>query len=78
MEQFELYRGEPAERALAPAAMVGPLDPGDDCQAEFGAGCPASPIQDVALQQGEERLHGGVVSAGADALDDHKSERIQQ
>jgi hypothetical protein len=63
VQQFELYRGEPAECPLAAASVVGPLDPSHDRQAQFGSGSPASPVKHVALQKGEKRLHGGVVPA---------------
>src|SRR5689334_4006230 len=57
---------EPSEGALAPAAVVGPLDPGDDGQPQVLTGLPALAVQGVLLQQGEERFHGGVVAAGPD------------
>jgi hypothetical protein len=63
MEQFELYRGELAQGTLPPAAVVGALDPRDDRQPQLRSGGPPLPIQDVALQQREERLHRGVVAA---------------
>jgi len=66
VEQFELYGGEPAEASLPSASVIGLLDPGDHRQAEFLSGVPALPVQDVLLQQGEEGLHGGVVTARAD------------
>jgi hypothetical protein len=66
-EGFELHRREAAESVLSASAVVGLLDPGDDREAEFVAGRPAPAVQDVLLQQAEERLHGGVVLAGADA-----------
>jgi hypothetical protein len=51
VKQFELYWGESAEASLA--AVVGLLDPGDDREAEFFAGVPALPVENVLLQQGE-------------------------
>lgn len=42
------------------------FDPGHDHDAEFFATGPAAGVQDVALQQGKERFHGGVVPACAD------------
>ena len=47
--------------------VVGPLDPGDDRDAQLLAGRPDLPVQDVPLQQAEEVLRGGVVACGADA-----------
>lgn len=66
MDRFELYWGELAEAALSSSAVVGPLDPGDDCEPEVVAAGPASAVEDVLLEQGEERFHGGVVGAGGD------------
>ena len=63
---LELDRGESTEGVLAASAVVGGLDPGDDRQAELVAGGPAAAVEDVLLQQAEERLHGGVVGAGPD------------
>lgn len=64
---LKLDRGELAEASLPSAAVVGPSDPGHHCQAQILAGLPALPVQHVALQQGEERFHRGVVAAGADS-----------
>ena len=63
---FELDRGQSAEACLAASAVVGAFDPGDDRDAELVAGGPALPVEDVLLQQREERFHGGVVAGGAD------------
>ena len=41
VEQFELYRGEPAEGSLASSPVVALLDPGHDREAELLAGGPA-------------------------------------
>jgi hypothetical protein len=38
----------------------------NDLDAELVTGVPAAAVEDVALQQGEERFHGGVVAGGAD------------
>ena len=50
-DHFIFDRGELSEAALAPAAVVGAFDPGDDGQAEVLAGCPALAVQDVFLEQ---------------------------
>ena len=47
--------------------MVGPLDPDHDGQAQFFSGAPALAVQDVLLQQREERLHRRVIASSADA-----------
>jgi hypothetical protein len=64
---LELDGRESFEAALPAAPVVGLLDPGDDRQPQVLPVGPALPVEDVALQPGEEGLHRGVVSAGADA-----------
>jgi hypothetical protein len=59
---------------LASAAVVGPLDPGHDRDPELFAGGPDLTIEDVLLEQGEERLHGGVVATGTDLA--HRSDQV--
>src|SRR3954454_20674502 len=59
-------RCEPSESALPAAAVIRALDPGDDRQAELLTVRPAPPIEHVLLQESEEGLHRGVVSARAD------------
>jgi hypothetical protein len=51
---------------MSAPAVVGALDPGHDLEPEFLPGLPPFLIQDVLLQEREERLHRGVVRAGAD------------
>jgi hypothetical protein len=52
---------------LASAVVVGAFGPGDDLDAEVVAGCPAvASVEDVVLEEGEERFHGGVVAGGTD------------
>lgn len=48
------------------AAVVGAFGPGDDRQAEFVTGGPASVVEDVLAQEREERLHRGVVGTRGD------------
>jgi hypothetical protein len=57
---------EAAESSLPAPPVIGPFDPDDDRQAQLLAGGPALTVQDVLLQQGEERLHRGVIAAGTD------------
>lgn len=52
---FVFDRGEVGEASLSAAAMVVAFDPDDDGLAEFGAGAPAFAVEDVLLQQCEER-----------------------
>ncbi len=65
-DEFVFDGGQAAERGLAPAAVVGAFDPGDDREAQLLAGVPGLAAEDVLLQQAEEALHGGVVAGGAD------------
>src|SRR3989442_8040856 len=67
VHSLELDRGELAEGSLTTPAVIRPLDPSDDGQAELLSGAPALPVQNVSLEQGEEGLHGGVVGAGPGA-----------
>lgn len=67
VDGHKLDRGELAEAALSASEVVGPFDPGHDRQAEFLAGDPLFAVQDALLEQGEERLHGGVVTCRGDA-----------
>lgn len=58
---------ESSERALTAPTVIGPFDPGDDRDAELVAGFPALPVEDVLLQQREERFHRGVAAGCTDA-----------
>lgn len=71
---LELDRGQSAQRGLPSAAVVGPLDPGDDRDSQLLAGRPATPIQDVPLEESEEAFHRGVVTGGADSA--HRSDHV--
>ena len=59
---FELDGGQSAETSLSSSAVVGPLDPGHHRDSKVLAGDPSLTVQDVALKQREETLHGGVVA----------------
>jgi hypothetical protein len=64
MNQPVLDRRQSSERGLASAVVIGPLDPGDDGDAELVAVLPAgAPVQDVALEEREERFHGALSPA---------------
>src|SRR5690606_2322565 len=71
---LELNGGQPAEGGLATTAVVGPLDPGHDRDPELLPGGPVPAIQDVLLQQREERLHGRVVPGSTHAT--HRSDHV--
>lgn len=47
------------------ASVVGPFGPGDDFRPQLIPGGPLPSVGRVRLQQGEERLHGGLVAGGA-------------
>src|SRR4051812_23324057 len=67
--------GQSAENGLAASAVVvGAFDPGDDRDAELVAGVPAATVEDVLLQQCEERFHGGVVAGGTDLA--HRADHL--
>ena len=52
--------GQSAEAGLASTSVVGAFDPGHDLDSEVVTGLPAMPsVEDVLLEQSEERLHGG-------------------
>jgi hypothetical protein len=51
---------------LSASAVVGLLDPNDDRESELISGLPPLPVEDVLLQEAEERFHRGVVGAGTD------------
>lgn len=55
-----------AECSLTTAPVVGPVDPTHQCEAQLLSGGPFFPVEDVGLDEVEERFHGGVVRAGAD------------
>jgi len=52
--------------------MVGPFDPGHDRDAQLLTSGPGAAVEDVFLQQAEERFHRGVVTAGSDSA--HRSD----
>ena len=63
---LELDRGQTSQPLLSAASVVGAFYPGDDRDPQVVAGGPPAPVQDVLLQEREERLHGGVVAGGRD------------
>src|SRR5690625_6658629 len=66
--------GQSAQAGLSATTVVGAFDPGDDRDAELFSSPPALAVQDVLLQQREEGLHRGVISAGTDRSEEHTSE----
>ena len=61
--------GQPTEPGLPPAAVIGAFDPGDD---RVLSGVPAAAVEDVLLQQGQERFHGRGVTGCPDPA--HRSD----
>ena len=74
---LELDRGELAKGPLTAPAVVGPFDPDDDRESEFVAGGPVLAVEDVLLEQREERFHGGVVAARANAAHGARREHVR-
>jgi hypothetical protein len=70
---LKLDRGELAKAALPALPVVSPLDPDHHRQAQFLPGRPPLPVEDVLLQEHEERLHRGVVATNAAGSEDPKS-----
>jgi len=55
-------------------AVILPLDPDDDREAQFLPGGPPLLVENVRLKQGPEALHGRVVAGGADSS--HRSDHV--
>lgn len=66
--------GQSAQAGLSAASMIGAFDPGDDPDAELLSHPPALAVQDVLLEQCEERFHCGVVPGGTDLT--HRSDEV--
>jgi len=66
VDYLELDGRKPSESSLPTPAVVGPLDPGHDLEAELLSRLPSLLVENVLLQEREERLHGGVVRACSD------------
>ncbi len=66
--------GQSAQVGLPATAVVSALDPGDDRDAELFSGPPPLAVQDVLLEQREERFHRGVVPGGTDFT--HRSDEV--
>lgn len=60
-DQLVLDGGRPAQAVLSAAAVVGPLDSGDDPCPQLFPGGPLLAVEHVLLQEGEEGLHRRVV-----------------
>ncbi len=50
-----------SQPGLASTSVVGAFDPDHDLDAKVVSGRPGLAVQDVLLEQREERFHGGVV-----------------
>jgi len=66
--QLELNGGQLAKAALAPAAVIGVLDPVDDSVEELGPGPPAPAVEELELEGVEEALSDRVVQSVADRV----------
>lgn len=60
---LKLDRSESSEPALAALAMVGPFDPNHDRHPQLLTGRPPLLVEDILLQEREERLHRSIVTA---------------
>lgn len=60
--EFELDWGEFAESALPASAVVGAFDPVDDRKFQLVSSRPRLLVENVLLQQREERFHRRVVA----------------
>jgi len=57
---------------VALSAVIRTLHPGDDRDAEVFTGIPGAAVQDVLLDQGEERFYGCVITCCTDSS--HRSD----
>lgn len=58
--------GQKAQASVPAATVVGAFDPGDDRDAELFSAPPTLAVQDVLLEQGEERFHRSIVAGSTD------------
>jgi hypothetical protein len=66
---FELDRGQAAQGQLSATAVIADLDPAHDPLTQLLTGCPDALVEDVLLQQSEERFHRGIVADGTATTD---------
>src|SRR5699024_3217445 len=71
---LDLDGRQSAQPGLSTTPVVGLLDPGDDRDAELFSGPPTLAVQDVLLEQREERFHRGLVPGSADFP--HRSDEV--
>src|SRR5690606_36927185 len=64
---LELDGGQFPKSSLSALAVVDPLDPAHDREAQLESAGPGMPVEDVLLQQAEERFHRGVITACTDS-----------
>src|SRR5699024_7797545 len=64
---FVLHRRQTTQPGLPPTSVIRPLDPGHDRAPQLIPGGPPATVEDILLQQSEERLHSRVIASRADA-----------
>ena len=64
---FVLYWCQSTQPGLSATSVICPLDPGHDRDSQLVASDPPATVENVLLQQGEERFHGRVIARCADS-----------
>src|SRR5699024_3507106 len=64
---FVLYWCQSTQPGLSATSVICPLDPGHDRDSQLVASGPPTTVENVLLQQGEERFHGRVIARCADS-----------
>ena len=59
---FVLYWCQSTQPGLSATSVICPLDPGHDRDSQLVASGPPATVENVLLQQGEERFHGRVIA----------------
>lgn len=63
-----------AESCLSATAVIGAFDPGNDRDPEFIPGCLAALVQNVLLEQADERFHCRVITGSANPT--HRPDQV--
>src|SRR5699024_3687126 len=64
---FVLYWCQSTQPGLSATSVICPLDPRHDRDSQLVASGPPTTVENVLLQQGEERFHGCVIARCADS-----------